>query len=114
MHTLPTALPWANLPVRLTARRVRCDEASSAATAAIAATHYQRGHLVRISISTAPCRGRLASVWQGKNSRGPLTRAAFARWCRTYGAQHSMHTLPTALPWANLPLRLTARKSAVR
>ena len=26
--------------------------------------------------------------------------------CRTYGAHNSMHTLPTALPWANLPLRL--------
>jgi len=29
--------------------------------------------------------------------------------CRAYGAQHSIYTLPTALPWANLPVRLTAR-----
>ena len=29
--------------------------------------------------------------------------------CRTYGAHNSTSTLPTALPWANLPVRLTAR-----
>jgi len=32
IHTLPTALTWAKLPVRLTARRVQCDEGSSGAT----------------------------------------------------------------------------------
>ena len=30
--------------------------------------------------------------------------------CRAYGAHNSMHILPTALPWANLPVRLTARR----
>jgi len=29
--------------------------------------------------------------------------------CRAYGAHNSMPTLPTALPWAKLPVRLTAR-----
>jgi hypothetical protein len=29
--------------------------------------------------------------------------------CRTYGAHNSIRTLPTALPWSNLPVRLTAR-----
>ena len=29
--------------------------------------------------------------------------------CRTYGAHNSLTTLPTALPWAKLPVRLTAR-----
>jgi hypothetical protein len=30
----------------------------------------------------------------------------FKRLCRAYGAHNSMNTLPTALPWANLPVRL--------
>jgi hypothetical protein len=40
----------------------------------------------------------------------PTTRNTFlTSLCRTYGAHNSTHMLPTALPWANLPLRLAAR-----
>lgn len=33
--------------------------------------------------------------------------------CRTYGAHNSMSTLPTALPWANLPVRLRRAECGV-
>jgi hypothetical protein len=45
-----------------------------------------------------------------KNTAYPTIRNMFlTSLCRTYGAHNSIRTLPTALPWANLPVRLTAR-----
>ncbi|MGC2697778.1 MAG: hypothetical protein WA738_18480 [Candidatus Angelobacter sp.] len=44
-----------------------------------------------------------------RKSRVLDPKYVFASLCRTYGAHNPMHILPTALPWANLPVRLTAR-----
>jgi len=72
-------------------------------------SHTYVQNLVHVVFSTKERRKLIPTAARLYRVQRQPRRTRMQGLCRAYGAHDPMHILPTALPWANLPVRLPAR-----